>query len=379
MNKNDASLDTLVSVIEALQAIIRRDHTTIGTNETRTRNALIDPLLKALGWADSSVVTPEYLIRYGAGPADYGVVDYALHTPNNRANPIVLIEAKRMSEELTDAHREQALNYAIDKGESVRYWSLTNGDHWEFYEIWEDEVRLVFEISIRQDPAVLCAETLLSSFPIWSEQNRSLDWPKAQSSSSMPSRPSSTSGRALHSLSTGKANILKVLTWFGIACFLSTVTGYAFGFQIDEPAAGGYALVGMVALLATVIVVTVKARYHLISGFDGVTDILRLGGSYGLAGLDKQRTLSWLAISVLSGVLSGAALGYLGGQRTAQHVMNLLEGLGVLVVSAIIAVMILICVLALANSSARGRSRRSKKGLSFRSGNRPKRSYRRRR
>ena len=67
----------LVSVIESLQEQIKRDHATIGAHETRTRNTLIDPLLKALGWADSSVITPEYIIRYGPRAV---VADYALHS-----------------------------------------------------------------------------------------------------------------------------------------------------------------------------------------------------------------------------------------------------------------------------------------------------------
>ena len=81
----------LVSVIESLQEQIKRDHATIGANETRTRNTLIDPLLKALGWADSSVITPEYLIRYGPRAV---VADYALHAPGQRAQPIAFIRGE---------------------------------------------------------------------------------------------------------------------------------------------------------------------------------------------------------------------------------------------------------------------------------------------
>ncbi len=58
-------LDALIAVIESLQGRIKRDHATIGLDETRTRTALIDPLLNALGWdtAHPSMVIPEYRIE----------------------------------------------------------------------------------------------------------------------------------------------------------------------------------------------------------------------------------------------------------------------------------------------------------------------------
>ena len=55
-------LDDLVSVIETLKQRIHDHGTSLRANETRTRMAMIDPMLRALGWdpADPSVVTPEY-------------------------------------------------------------------------------------------------------------------------------------------------------------------------------------------------------------------------------------------------------------------------------------------------------------------------------
>ena len=43
-------LDDLVSVIETLQQRIREHGATLRENETRTRMALINPLLTALSW-----------------------------------------------------------------------------------------------------------------------------------------------------------------------------------------------------------------------------------------------------------------------------------------------------------------------------------------
>ena len=159
MPDDGAGLDALVSVIETLQERIRRDHATIGSNETRTRRELIDPVLGALGWVDSSVVTPEYLVRYGPGGGDYRVADYALHAPGQRAQPIAFIEAKRMREDLTDDHRDQAFTYA-DIRDTARYVGLTNGDCWEFYEAHEDRFHCILDVSIRDESAAYCAEQL---------------------------------------------------------------------------------------------------------------------------------------------------------------------------------------------------------------------------
>ncbi len=70
-------------------------------NETRTRMALIDPLLIALGWdtSDPALVIPEY--------ASNGRADYALL--GSDGNPAAFIEAKRLGEGLK-THRMQMLN-----------------------------------------------------------------------------------------------------------------------------------------------------------------------------------------------------------------------------------------------------------------------------
>ena len=53
-------LDELVDVIQTIQDRIRDHGASLRENETRTRMALIDPLLQALGWdtADPGLVTP---------------------------------------------------------------------------------------------------------------------------------------------------------------------------------------------------------------------------------------------------------------------------------------------------------------------------------
>ena len=54
-------LDDLAQVIETIQQRIRDHGDSLRQNETRTRMALIDPLLQALGWdvADPGLVLAE--------------------------------------------------------------------------------------------------------------------------------------------------------------------------------------------------------------------------------------------------------------------------------------------------------------------------------
>ena len=134
-------LDDLVSVIETLQARIRNHGATLRENETRTRMALIDPLLTALGWdvSDPALVTPEYSVsgRWA---------DYALLRPDGQ--PAATIEAKKLGESLA-SHRMQMLNYSNASG--VEYAGLTDGDHWELYEVFQRgqlEDRRILDVSI---------------------------------------------------------------------------------------------------------------------------------------------------------------------------------------------------------------------------------------
>ena len=153
--KENDDIDALVSVIEKLQKRIEHSYRVIGANETRTRQDLIDPLLKALGWADPSVKTAEYIIR--RGPKE--VVDYALHAPGELARPFAFIEAKRMRADLS-SHRTQAFRYGNNR-DSVKYVGLTNGDRWQFFEKCDDNsYRPILDVSIRDESAFDCAVKL---------------------------------------------------------------------------------------------------------------------------------------------------------------------------------------------------------------------------
>ena len=155
---DSTGIDALVRAIEALQERIRNDGDTIGSNEIRTRTALVDPLLTALGWdtTDPAMVIPEYAA--GGGTADYALLKV---TPDDGSPVIAFIEAKRLHEPL-EPHRAQMLTYANMSG--VKYAGLTNGDRWELYEVFKEaplhERRLV-DVSLRREPVIDCAAKLL--------------------------------------------------------------------------------------------------------------------------------------------------------------------------------------------------------------------------
>ena len=155
---DSTDIDALVRVIASLQERIRRDGDTIGSNEIRTRTALVDPLLTALGWdtTNPAMVIPEYAA--GGGTADYALLKV---TPDDGTPVIAFIEAKRLHEPL-EPHRAQMLTYANMTG--VKYAGLTNGDRWELYEVFKESPlheRRIMDVSVRNEPAFECVGRLL--------------------------------------------------------------------------------------------------------------------------------------------------------------------------------------------------------------------------
>lgn len=147
-------LDDLAGVIETLQGRIRNYGDTLRQNEIRTRVALIDPLLQALGWdvADPALATPEYEI---SGQR----VDYALLGPEGK--PAATVEAKKLGEPLA-SHRMQMLNYSNAAG--IAYAGLTDGDRWEMYDVFKPvplENKNLLQVSLSGEPAYHCALHLL--------------------------------------------------------------------------------------------------------------------------------------------------------------------------------------------------------------------------
>ena len=117
------------------------------------RMALIDPLLRALGWdtEDPALVLPEY---ESSGRADYALL-------GGMGRPSAVIEAKKLGESLAN-HRGQMVNYANMSG--IPYAGLTDGNIWEFYDVFDRkplEERRLLHVSISNDAAHESALRLL--------------------------------------------------------------------------------------------------------------------------------------------------------------------------------------------------------------------------
>ena len=374
MPNGEVTPDSLIRAIESVQEAIRRDGRTIGANETRTRNTLIDPLLRALGWDDPSVVTQEYLVRYGAREFEYGVADYAFHPPGQRANPIAFLEAKRMKEDLTDEHRNQVFNYVLDKGGSVRQFGLTNGDRWELYELNEGEPRKKFEFSINKQSASDCADLLFSHFPMLNSLSaaRSLKpadalttiVPDAGTIPRAPEIPSIPSSRLANNV-----DVPKVLTWLGAFLIAFGIFGWISGVWTAQPIEGAFEYIGLFTVAIGMILAAALVRRFYPSAGPVVLNILRLKWLFAPINGNRRKTLIWVASATVFGVGVGGVGGHLIGLQTGQAVVNALETLGKVVVVTVIVVIVLLIGWEAANNSGKRR----------RGGWRPRSSYRKRR
>lgn len=157
-------LDELVSVIETLKQRIREHGSRLRENETRTRMALIDPLLQTLGWdtADPGMVIPEYkVVKEWA--------DYALL--GRDVKPVAIVEAKKLGEPSSEKHLTQMVSYCTTDG--IKYAGLTDGDRWELYEVFKPiplEEKRILKVSIADRPS---HESALQLLLLWRSNLRS--------------------------------------------------------------------------------------------------------------------------------------------------------------------------------------------------------------
>ena len=153
----DMPLESLLQLVETLRGRIDTHRAALNQSEMRTRYALIDPLLRELGWdtSDPNMVVPEY--SSGTGRADY-----ALLTDNR---PTMMIEAKKLGENLHDRARSQGVQYCIEEG--TQYFSVTDGARWEIYEphrqVPIDQKRIVeFDLA-----GTSASEACLKALALW--------------------------------------------------------------------------------------------------------------------------------------------------------------------------------------------------------------------
>ena len=150
-------LDDLSDLIKELRERIDAHGAALKQSEALTRYALIDPLLRALGWntADPALVVPEY--KSGGGLADYALLD------DNR-KPLMMVEAKKLDTPLGDVVK-QVIGYCLIEG--TEHFSVTDGSRWEVYGTNRpggiDKKRIVSFDLKGQDPA----EVALQALALW--------------------------------------------------------------------------------------------------------------------------------------------------------------------------------------------------------------------
>ena len=156
-------LERLAACIVTLQGRIAQHRESLGKYERRTRVALIDPLLQALGWdtTDPATVEAEHIVDTGGPVGKKLILDYALFDDTGKL--VAVIEAKKLGTELAE-HLLQITSYATAGG--IPYAVLTDGDRWEMYDIFQSDGKLddkrILNISIAEGvPRKLAVEFIL--------------------------------------------------------------------------------------------------------------------------------------------------------------------------------------------------------------------------
>jgi hypothetical protein len=124
-------------------------------NEQNTKTALIDPILRAIGWDVGNLeeVSQEYKRQSRDKPVDYAL--FLLRTPK------LFVEAKSLGQNLDDRRwSNQIMGYAAVAG--VKWTVITNGDEYRIYNACVDvpvEEKL-FRVVRVTDQGVAAEETL---------------------------------------------------------------------------------------------------------------------------------------------------------------------------------------------------------------------------
>ena len=151
-------LDSLRLLVELLKERIQGHGAALRGSEALTRYALIDPLLRELGWdtADPFLVVPEY--KSGNGRADYALL-------GSDEIPAMMVEAKSLGSSLRDSALTQGIQYCLEKG--TKHFALTDGNCWEIYETHRPvpmEEKRVVTFDVSAQPA---AEVCLQALVLW--------------------------------------------------------------------------------------------------------------------------------------------------------------------------------------------------------------------
>lgn len=158
------ALDELFKTFEFLKKRIEEHREYLSQDETRTRQVLIDPLLKELGWdvGDPSAVELEHRIEKPFLGKGNEKPDYALMVDGK---PAAVVEAKKLDSRILDEATRQVHTYAYN--EVIPYGVATDGDEWRLIDVHklvrpDEKVIILFRVST--DDVSKCA---LRSLALW--------------------------------------------------------------------------------------------------------------------------------------------------------------------------------------------------------------------
>ncbi len=144
-------MQELLEVIKRVRNRIRQHRDKLSQNEMLTRYALVDPILRALGWdtEDPEQLEPE-------PRTETGRPDYAL---KHNGKPIVMLETKPLGSDLVRA-RSEGFRYCWQN--RVPFYAITDGDVWELHDLREMGGREIFRIQLESDNPGDAARQLLA-------------------------------------------------------------------------------------------------------------------------------------------------------------------------------------------------------------------------
>ena len=150
-------LESLLELVETLRKRIGGHRAALSGNEMLTRYALIDPLLRELGWdtSDPAIVVPEDTsVRQSGRP------DYVLRTDGRSS---MVIEAKKLKSSDFENGATQAFNYANNRTRQARYFGITDGQRWEIYDLSRpaNDMKVVSFDIMASSPSVVCLQALV--------------------------------------------------------------------------------------------------------------------------------------------------------------------------------------------------------------------------
>jgi hypothetical protein len=144
----------LLEAIERVWERIERHGSKLSQNEMLTRYALVDPILRALGWdtEDPEQVMPEF-------QTEVGRPDYILHCADLRIG----VEAKRLGADERTFEQAYMRAAPLWQAKRIRYYIITDGDRWVLWDISQPKEKgLIADIQLSRDNPGDAARQLLA-------------------------------------------------------------------------------------------------------------------------------------------------------------------------------------------------------------------------